>query len=870
MQKRTIGRIAALTLLLFILLGGLGIIYLNKVVIPIKLKSLIIQNLETLTQKKVSLGSVQFNLFKGIILTNLSLSDGQKELISVRNASCYFLILPILKEKKVFIPGITLDEPKIFLERKADNTFNLLELLPKQPAAGGKQKLSLIISRVIITKGKIDFLDNSLSPAFSQSLDELNLNASLSLPTNIQFDSQFKILTASPTTVTANGEFQIFNQHLLAKLLINNLEPQEFAPYYRALRIAITDGRVNSSIDLNLNLKDSLLNADITAQGKNLHLSQEDIQMKLSSEITSHLSYRIQDKMLNADITAQNKDVTVSKGHLHMQLDSRIKANLQYNLKNNQLHYSGTADLQKANISGIETINELQNLSAQIKFSDTKVNSENVFATVWGLPFEAKITLEDFHNPLLSLEGISQLNLAAGQKILAEKFKIALPAAITAGEGRLSLSLKTRVPLREPLQLIGSLSIQKAAIKAEKIASPFTDIQGLFEFNLNELKWPKLQFKYLGQHYTTDGALTNFKSPQVGLNLNSEKLSLRAAFTLEGPLLKISKCAGKFLNSNFSFSGDINTSDPDSLQTNILSNSEISLSDLKEIPLPALQGQLEKIQPEGLVKVKLSLNGNINQPKFCSLSASISSSFLSLYGLKTDKVLLEYTQSEGLTDIILPVFSFYDGTMEALVRINFDSENMPFRIETKIMDINIEKLKTDTPLKTQDIAGTLQSVTTLNGFMANPAQLSGAGKILIKDGKLWELNLFKGLGKIIFLKDFASIVFHKGYCEFFIKDKTIFTENLQFVNPMVEIEGRGKIGFDSAIEATLNVHLSDEFIPGTGTFKDITTMLMGQAGRFGIIGIKGTLQKPEFRYKTPKLEIIKDLTGSIIDSLFGN
>lgn len=869
MKKRKILRFAALTLFLFILLGSLGIIYLNKVAIPLKLKSLIIKNLEVITQKKVSLGSVRFNLFKGLILNDLILYDGQKELIKVKNAACSFLILPILKEKKVFIPRIALDEPKIFLERRKDNTFNLLELLPKHQTAQEKQKLNVIISRIIITKGRVDFLDNSLSPSFSQAIDDLNLSISLSLPTNVRLNSQFKILTTPPTPITINAEYQIFNQQLLAKILIDNLMPKEFDAYYRGSGIAITEGSINSSIKINLTLKDSLLNADITAQGKDFSLAKEDSKMKLSSAITSHLRYSLQNHLLNADITAQNKDVTVSRGALHMQLDSGIKANLQCNFKDNQFHYSGTADIQKANISGLETINELQNLNAQIKFSDTKVSSENVSATIWGFPFEAKIALEDFHNPLLSFEGASELNLTTLQDILAKEFNIALPVAITAGEGKLSFNLKTRMPLKEPIQLAGSLSVKKATIQVERIPSPLTDLNGLLQFGLNDLKWQKIEFKYLGQPYATDGTLTNFTSPLVNLTLNSEKLSLHSAFALENKLLKISNCEGTFLNSKFSLHGDINTADPSAIQASILSDSRIALSDLKELPFLALQGQLEKMHPQGLVNVKLNLSGNINKPKLCNLSASLSSPSISLYGLKADKVLLEYTQAEGLANIIVPLFSFYDGTIEALARINFDSENMPFWIETQIVDIKIEKLKNDTPLKTQDIAGTIESTAKLNGFIANLTQLSGSGKILIKDGKLWELNLFKGLGKLIFLKDFSSIVFHKGYCEFFIKDKTIFTENLQFVSPMVGIDGSGKIGFDSSVDAILNVHLSDEFIPETGTFKDVTTMLMGQAGRFGIIEIKGTLQKPEHKYKTPKLEILKSLTGSIIDSLFG-
>src|SRR3990167_5464894 len=100
MKKRTFRKL--LFVFIFLIAAGAAVLfYLNKVVLPIKIKSLIIQNLENYTRKKVTLKFVQFDLLKGLILEDLALSDGQKTLISVKEASGTFLILPIFKEKKI-------------------------------------------------------------------------------------------------------------------------------------------------------------------------------------------------------------------------------------------------------------------------------------------------------------------------------------------------------------------------------------------------------------------------------------------------------------------------------------------------------------------------------------------------------------------------------------------------------------------------------------------------------------------------------------------------------------------------------------------------------------------------------------------------
>ena len=830
MKKGKILRFVFFGFLALLILGAIGLFYLNKVLIPGKVKALIIETIETSTHKKASLDSVRFNPFKGLILTNLAIYDGQKELVYIQEAACAILILPIFKEKKVFIPRITIKAPRIFVERKPPNIINLMELFPTQQPAQKKQKFSVIVSGIHIAGGHIDFQDSTFSPAFAKSIDNLTLDIFLSLPTSIKFTTRFTLLTAQPAAIAAEGEFQLLNKELISKITLDNILLKEFLPYYSTLGITLKDGIVNASCNLALKLKDTTISANVNASAKDVSFSKDSVSVKLDTQIAAQGIYRLSDKQFN---------------------------------------YAGTADITHGQIQGIETIGTIQNLSAKVAFNPQKLTADSVSAVIWDLPFNAKINLDDFSHPILSLEAHSQLNLTRAQEILKDTLKVQLPVTITAGKGNLVLSLKTPLPVQATPEIQGTLAIETATLTADSINTPFKDIQGNLLFTLNELKWAPLRFTYLDKTYQTTGSLNNFNAPSLALNLSSDELSLTTQALLRGKLITITKADGTYFDSKFSVTGDINASDTLAIRADIHSSLEVNLKNLA-LPLAKYKAQLEKINPTGLVKAKVNLNGNINNLKFCSLNASLAGESLSFYGLNAQAVTLEYTQAEGLADIALPPFAFYDGTVEALCRLNFDSATMPFWLEAKIIDINMEKLKNDTPAKDKDLAGTLQAIAKLSGFAQDYTKLSGAGKILVKDGKLWELNLFKGLGKVIFPKDFATLVFDKGYCEFFIKDQYIFTENLRFESPLVGIEGKGKIGFDNSVEASLNVHLSDDFIPSTGTFKDFTTALMGQAGRFGIIEIRGTLQKPDFKYKTPRLELFKDITGSILDGIFGN
>jgi len=150
-----------------------------------------------------------------------------------------------------------------------------------------------------------------------------------------------------------------------------------------------------------------------------------------------------------------------------------------------------------------------------------------------------------------------------------------------------------------------------------------------------------------------------------------------------------------------------------------------------------------------------------------------------------------------------------------------------------------------------------------NGFSNDLSKLNGAGKIFITEGKLWQLNLFRGLGELLFARDFANIVFSEGYGSFIIQDKYISSDDLKLKSNFVNLSGSCKIGFDSSVDASVNIEVLDELAPMSGTFKDLTTAIIGQAGRFGVIKISGTLREPKYKFQPAVVDIIKGLKDII-------
>ena len=814
---------------IFIILSALilvfvfGVMYLNAVILPTKIRSLVVQGLQDATQKKVALDSLRFNIFKGLVLKNLVLYDDQEKFLTLKEGSCNIFILPLFF-KKIVIPAVRLESLTVFLERRSDYSLNIMDLFgparAKQDFTQNK-KFSLAIYKIAITNSRLNFKDRTLPSEFSKAADSLNLILRLSLPAGVKFNLNCNIAGKPGSKVIAAGEYKLAQRELKARVSIKDLSVGEFAGYYQNLGISFTQGLIDTVFDLKF---------------------KEDIAY--------------------LDLEAKSRDLIFRQNKVQAQINSDLGVSLQYSLKDRQLKFSGSADIAKLDLLGLEFPDKVNDIKGKVNFDNAGFSADKLTAGILGIPLEVKLRFTDYKNPFLDIEATSaQISLSSIETILKDRFKVILPADLQ-GEGRLFFKLGSMLPFTEPLPINGYLDLFDATLKIEKLKSPFTNISGRLDFDVDQLKWPKLNFQYSGVNYQTEGSLNNFKAPQVQLKLFSSELFLESQFAVAGELIQFSKLDGRYLNSNFSVKGNMDIKDPPSLPADIIARVNLDLNDLKGT-LKNFKDKLGEVKPSGIVDAKINLSGNINDIKNCFIQASLSSSSLSLYGLKSENFSLDYRQENGLMDVPLIHFSCYDGAIDLSAKMNLFSENLPYWVSVNIRDVKLEKLKLDTVAKAKDISGTLQGEAKINGFNKDLARITGTGRLSISEGKLWELNLFQGLGKLLFAKDSSSITIQEGSCDFFIQDKSVFTNNLKMNGEFIDLSGNMQIGFDSSLDASLNVKVDDAMIPLSGTFKDITTAILGQTGRFGIIKISGTLKEPKYKFQTVALDILKALKNTL-------
>lgn len=810
-------------LLVLILASASGITYLNKVFLPQIIKAVIIRNIEQTIQKKVSLGSLEFSIFKGLVLKDLIVYEEEKKLINIREASCSFLILPVFR-KSIIIPSLTVRGPDIFVERRTDNSINILELLPKKTTSSKGPGFKIFIYRLSIIDGRIDFQDNTLSPPFLKSIDNFDLILSLAFPDSLKFNLKAEIPNKPSIKIMALGKFKLPTRQLSAKVTAKDFSPQDFARYYDITGISVKTGLVDAVIDASY--KDSIFDAMVSSQIRNLGVVKDKISANLNSD---------------------------------------LKVNLKYNLENKQLQYTGKANIANLEIQGLEFVDTVKGVTGQVGFDNSGLTADKLNAQLFGRPVEAELRLEYSRSPLLNMRVVSDINLSLVQKILKENFGLSFPGSLD-GESKLDLILETGLPPAGQPRIKGSLNIAGAKMRLENIKFPIDDIMGRLDFTHDKLVWSDLKFKYQDTLYKTSGQLVNFQSPQIHLGLFSPELSLESDLSFKDKSVKLKSIHGSYLKSMFDFAGTIDTSISGVWGADIIGGLDLNLADLKSA-FKNYNKQFEQVKPDGIIRSKLNIRGNLSDIKSCDIEAKLSADALSIYGLKCGEFILGYSQSSGLAEIPLARLSLYDGTIEATSRMNLKGASLPYSTELNMQGIKIEKLKQDTPLKEKDISGIIQAQAKLNGFAQDLSRLSGAGRILINNGRLWQLDLFKGLGELLFTRDFRNIVFNEGYCDFLIKDKYIFTDNLRLKSNLLDLSGSGRVGFDGGLDFSINTQITKDIEPQADTVKDITAVLLGKVGKFAVIKLGGTLKQPKYHIQPAVVDVIKGLKNLIIKNI---
>ncbi|MCX5678660.1 MAG: hypothetical protein NTY76_06085 [Candidatus Omnitrophica bacterium] len=805
MTRRLIHVIVALA----VILAG-AVSYLGVITLPVKINTTVVEELEKVTGKKILIEAIRFNLFKGLVLEDLVIYDRNEIFVWAKSVSCGIPLSGLL-ENRVAIPAVMIDSPAVYVDRRPDSSFNIRELIPAayKPSAA----TVVVLQRIIVKNARVIFVDRTLEPAFKERIDDISMDIRLSLPDKVALNLSCDIPLKSSAYFKFSGVYYTSSMELAGRLGVKNFNPNEFKDYYRASGISFPRGFIDAEGDL-----------------------------------------RVKDNAVELDFDGRIEGLGINKEKLNIKLDSLIKLMARYELKDKTFEYAGKLDVSRMDLSGVEAVGKLENIKANIEFNDSRLWSENIIADAYGMRWKARVNIFNFASPIFDIYADSEAHLSVIQNMLKEEFNIKLPTDIA---GKAGIKLAIQMQPDKPLKMNGYVTLDGATVSLGAGNFPIEGVTGEAQFNLDGAKWSGIKLRYREASYVSSGSLVNFAAPKIDIEASSPDLSFKSALSVKGPAVKISSLKGRYFGSTFSVSGDAVFPDRKPIKADIKGALKLDLTDLKKMIKDF--AEFEKIKLAGKITAEFNLNGDPGSLKACKIRARIKSPDVSVYGLKFTGMAIDYAQTGGAGQIKFIKSLLYGGSLYASGGIDWKAGDLPYSFNIDIKDVKLEDLKADTGFKDKDVSGDITALAKLTGAFKDSAKFSGTGRLSIKNGRLWQLNLFKGLGAIIFSRDFSDIAFTEGSCDIKIAREFFTVNNFVLNSDLLNLYGSGTIGFNKSVDAVLRPEIRESAVD-YGSAGAIAVAVSSNT----VVKITGTLEKPEYKTQAN----LADVMGGIANAMF--
>jgi uncharacterized protein involved in outer membrane biogenesis len=801
--------IGIILFLIFFIFGLL--IYINNVFAPVTLKAKIIFELEKKLQANVQIENIRYNLFNGLILQNLSVykEAPDRPYFSIKEITLNPLLLPLL-QKKIIIPLVLVDSPKIYLEFDENKKPKLPELNPPAPAASKKQEFSLTILKIGISNGGIYLKDKSVTPNFIRELTAVKIGAELNLPQQIKFLLQAKISNPqnNPSFILAEGEYNPGSQKLAAQVKLNSFLAKEYLSYLKNLPFLLSEGTIDADLKVG-----------------------------------------VQEKLLNLTGSISSKATVVRSEKFAFSGDLTLKPQLEYGLQDQTAKYNAVVQIARGKFIGLKLTKEITDIQGDIQLNETRAQTSNLKAKIFDSPAKIKGSLENFTQPLVKLKISSQrLKLNTLATLLPDAAK----NLTVEGQARTLVNLNYDAN-NPPLEIKGVAEIDSPKLKVAALKDPIEKVRGIVVFSRGRLTWPHIFFTHKNVSYETSGSVKDFTSPQLNCTLSSSELSFTSSLTLRDNQLNITSCAGKYRQSEFDIQGSVNTQ---TYALDLGGKVSLNLNNVFGLLTDQAREKLQKMKLGGSCKIEGTVKGNAKEPKNLQADLKVASGNFSIYDLKIDNAAFNLKQRNSTLSVSEFTAKSYDGTIDAQLDLNLTQASPAYSTKFVLEKVDLAKLKKDTGFKDKELTGLLNIKGELQGSMANFDTLKGSGYLTVKEGKIWEINLFKGLGELLFLPIYQRIVFSEIDADFFIQDKKVTFANSFLGGKMMELATNGFIGFDGAVDLDMHAKVSKSLLEDSVDLRKFGSMIFGNLLN---IKISGTLQKPQYKVLPIPKALLKEI-----------
>jgi len=781
-------------------------LYLKNNYLPKKIKQTLNQILKERLGLNSEIGNVNINILGSIDIDKIVLRDDNKSLIMKSDRLTIGFILPTLSKKTLILSSINLSHPYLYLHRNSDKKLNL-EI--KNMSENKNSSWTILVKSIHLDNMNLEFKDDILN--FNDTFKDIDCDLQYKLPSTILFS------LGSPDLKSVGKATFLPNQKTQGKIEITNINTPKFKPLLPEIE----------------------------------YLDLTNLSLEKSSASFSYSNHQLE---LTPDLNLENLKIT--KKDICLNVNTKILGKLNINTEKKQTDYQLDVQLTNSYIEGINYINRIDSLNGNLT-----VNKQNIYFDLAGLyqdlPIKAQGNASIESKPYKIQ---AKLNYVFDLNQLKNINTVKLPFEIS---GNCILNAEINGEFNEQIENLlyqAKLNIDNSQLFFSNYNIKLDNLSGELNIAPDNISWENTKFLFKEKYFSSQGNATNLTnplitakiiSPELGLNLgiNTNNQNLASDINLNGTIFDNPISFTAVLDKNASIlSGKGKLLLKTDALTKLLANNET----------------IGRLKPSGNLNINFDLNAYLKDLNKTKLFLELSSPSLSIYNLKLEN-LNGLASLDNQTFTISPIqANFYSGLVDLKLSLNYKKQAI---INLLLQNVDIEKMQYDlSDVKKKEYAGNLNlQLMAKTDDISDKKSLKGNGALEIKNGKIWQLNMFKKLGEILFTPDFKDIVFTDGFSEFSIENQEIDFNYIELKSKVVNISGKGKINFDQSIYFILVPEVLQEVISESADLRSITSAIFGN----GVLSteITGTLKEPKIKTKSVINKPIKQI-GNILKDLF--
>lgn len=312
----------------------------------------------------------------------------------------------------------------------------------------------------------------------------------------------------------------------------------------------------------------------------------------------------------------------------------------------------------------------------------------------------------------------------------------------------------------------------------------------------------------------------------------------------------------------------------------------IELADLPYLPLLP-RSALEPWKLKGVVTLDAQARGALSDWPSATVRGRIRADHLSVREIPLDQLLCDIDQEARVLHVRVPSALVADGKFWGELTVEHHDQTHLYQLQEDLVGIQLARLTELIPAwRSRDVSGTASAHATLSGTWETRASWQGEGWLKASGSGLGDVPLldriFRGLfgvlGERLGLESLRRAQITDASVRWQLLQERLSTEDLRLAGTAgtepVAIYGKGSVGLDQTLDFIIEPELSEGVLLQAPTTSSIATTVLKAAGQLErlrrLIGrhhLTGTLTKPEYHFELSAQDVFKQLIPAPADLL---